>query len=238
MIQKLPKQKVSFKPRKSASRPATKPSNDMKLKAVLSAKRLLGCARLGLPKRQRMLRESPPLHQSGRQRMNLARSSAAASGGRHCFAVCAQSPLAFGGVLTTNTSVQMSVNTQWRASARARLGYIWPNNMMWYATGGAAWANIEYAGQEAAELPIAATDFRSVTSFHTTKNGWVVGGGAEWMATPNILLRAEYLYYSFNSGTNTSANLFPNPGAFPAPFNYYWASYNVQIFRIGGEYKF
>jgi outer membrane immunogenic protein len=109
---------------------------------------------------------------------------------------------------------------QWLASARARLGYIWPNNMMWYATGGAAWANIEYAAQEGNLPPGFATDFRSVTSFTTTKSVWVAGGGAEWMATPNILLRGEYLYYSFNSGTNASANLFPNPGAFPVAFNY------------------
>jgi outer membrane immunogenic protein len=148
-------------------------------------------------------------------------------------------PLVFGNALTPNTSVQMSANTQWLASARAKLGYVglW-NNTLWYVTGGAAWANISYSAQEANEPPTFATDFRSVASFNQTKTGWVVGGGAEWMATTNILLRAEYLYYNLNSGTNASANLFPNPGAFPVAFNYNWASYNVQVFRIAGSYKF
>lgn len=149
-----------------------------------------------------------------------------------------QQPLVFGGALTPNTSVQMSANTQWLASARAKLGFVGWWNTMFYATGGAAWANIAYSAQEANEPPTFATDFRSVTSFNQTKTGWVAGGGAEWMATTNILIRAEYLYYALNSGTNASANLFPNPGAFPVAFNYNWASYNVQVFRIAGSYKF
>ena len=47
---------------------------------------------------------------------------------------------------------------------------------MWFVTGGGALANVEYS----------ATSFvgpggilNSVTSFNTTKSGWVVGGGAE-----------------------------------------------------------
>jgi hypothetical protein len=44
------------------------------------------------------------------------------------------------------------------------------------------------------------TSWQSNASFNTTKTGWVVGGGAEWMATTNILLRAEYLYYNINNG--------------------------------------
>ena len=149
-----------------------------------------------------------------------------------------QQPLVFGGALTANTSVQMSANTQWLASARGKLGFTGWWNTMFYATGGVAWEKVEYAGQEANEPPNFATDFRSVTSFNQTKSGWVVGGGAEWMATTNILLRAEYLYYAFNSGANASALLFPNPGAFPVAFNYNWSSYNVQVFRVAASYEF
>ncbi len=137
-----------------------------------------------------------------------------------------------------NTSVQMSANTEWLASARAKLGYVGWWNTMFYATGGAAWAQIEYAAQEANVPPTFATVFQSVTSFNNTKTGWVAGAGAEWMATPNILLRAEYLYYNLTSGAHASANLNPNPGAFPLPFNYAWSSYNVQVFRVAGSYKF
>ena len=112
--------------------------------------------------------------------------------------------------LDPNSNVQMSANTQWLASARARLGFTGWWNTMFYATGGVAWANIEYAAQFSGEPPNFQTDIRSVTSFTTTKTGWVAGGGAEWMATTNILLRAEYLYYNINAGANGSAGISPS----------------------------
>jgi outer membrane immunogenic protein len=147
-------------------------------------------------------------------------------------------PLVFGGALTPNTAVQMSANTQWLASARAKLGFTGWWNTMFYATGGVAWADIEYAAQESNEPPTFATDFRSNIAFDAIKTGWVAGGGAEWMATTNILLRLEYLYYNLNNGNSRSAFLFPNPGAFPAAFNYNWSSYNVQVLRVAASYKF
>jgi outer membrane immunogenic protein len=42
------------------------------------------------------------------------------------------------------SSLQMSANTQWLASARGKFGYAAWNNTLLYVTGGAAWANIEY----------------------------------------------------------------------------------------------
>lgn len=149
-----------------------------------------------------------------------------------------QQPLVFGGALTPNTAVQMSANTQWLSSVRGKLGFVGWWNTMFFATGGVAWANTEFAAQETNAPPTFATDFRSVTSFNTTKSGWVAGGGAEWMATTNILLRVEYLYYNLNNAATGSAALFPNPGAFPLPFNYGWDRYNVQVLRVAGSYKF
>ena len=59
------------------------------------------------------------------------------------------------------------------------------------------------------------------------------------MVANHFLVRIEYLYYGFNSGTTTlHANLLPNPGAFPIPFVYNWANQNVQVARIGFGYKF
>ena len=142
-------------------------------------------------------------------------------------------------LLGSATNVQMSANTEWLASARAKVGFTgWLNNTMFYATGGVAWANIEYAGQFTCASGLCGITRTSVTSFNETKTGWVAGAGAEWMATPNILLRAEYLYYAFNSGTNASALITPPLVSFPAPVNYTWGSYNVQVFRVAASYKF
>ena len=105
-----------------------------------------------------------------------------------------------------NASVILSANTQWLASARAKLGFTgWFNNTMLYVTGGGAWANAEYSATFITTPPLNS----AAPSQTTTKSGWVVGGGAEWMVTPNILLRAEYLYYGIDSSNNLSAVSFP-----------------------------
>ena len=89
-----------------------------------------------------------------------------------------------------NASVILSANTQWLASARAKLGFTgWFNNTMLYVTGGGAWANTEYSATFITTPPLNS----AAPSQTTTKSGWVVGGVAEWMVTPNILLRAMYL---------------------------------------------
>jgi hypothetical protein len=57
------------------------------------------------------------------------------------------------------------------------------------------------------------------------------------MATPNILLRAEYLYYNINGNTTlTAPYAAPGFGVFAPTFA--WQNYNVQVFRIAGSYKF
>jgi opacity protein-like surface antigen len=65
-------------------------------------------------------------------------------------------------------------------------------------------------------------------STNTTKSGWVLGGGAEYQVTPNILLRGEYLYYKFNG---FSASEFETSQIFT------WNSFNVQVARIAASYK-
>jgi len=143
------------------------------------------------------------------------------------------SPLfnAAGLVALPNTSVQMAANTQWLASARAKFGFIgW--NTLWYVTGGGAWANTEYTGVTTTSLvPLTQAN----TSFHTTKSGWVVGGGAEWMATTNILLRVEYLYYNFDNATSAGAAFFP---ATLNGVTYNWDKYHIQVARVALSYKF
>jgi outer membrane immunogenic protein len=143
---------------------------------------------------------------------------------------------AFGpnGVLAgPNASVILNANTQWLASARAKLGFTgWFNNTMLYVTGGGAWENIEYNATFITTPPLNLAN----PSQTTTKSGWVAGAGAEWMATPNILLRAEYLYYGIDSSNNLSAVAFPIPAPLPTAVN--WGKENIQVFRVAGSYKF
>ena len=132
----------------------------------------------------------------------------------------------------------MKTDTRGLASVRARLGYVGWANTLFYATGGVAWEQEHFNGVENNTPPTFAADFLAVANTSQTFTGWVAGAGAEAMIAHHILVRAEYLYYGFNSGTTSQANLLPNPGAFPLPFTYNWASQNIQVVRAGASYKF
>jgi outer membrane immunogenic protein len=140
------------------------------------------------------------------------------------------------GVPVAGSSVALNANTQWLASARARLGFTgWFNNTMLYVTGGAAWSSIEYNNTFITVGGV--FPFNQANAAQTAiKSGWVVGGGAEWMTTPNILLRAEYLYYGIDSSNNLSSVAFPLPAPIPVPVN--WGRETIQVFRVAASYKF
>ncbi len=82
-----------------------------------------------------------------------------------------------------------SHNLEWLYSVRGRVG-VTSHDGRWllYATGGVAWADIEYAS--------AGFGGRSDTHF-----GWVVGGGIERALAPRLTARLEYLYYDLDSGS-------------------------------------
>jgi outer membrane immunogenic protein len=134
------------------------------------------------------------------------------------------------------TSVAMSANTEWLSSVRGKFGFVgW--STLWYVTGGAAWANVEYSATTSLIAGIATPEF-SNTSFNRTQSGWVLGGGAEWQATSNILLRAEYLYYQINANVSASAPFAPATALIPLAEVYTWANYNVQVARVAASYRF
>ena len=76
----------------------------------------------------------------------------------------------------------------WFGTARGRVGYAFDSFMI-YATGGAAWSNLK-----ASVSALGAT-----VSTDTTKMGWTLGGGVEWMFMPRWSVKGEYLY--IDSGT-------------------------------------
>lgn len=146
-------------------------------------------------------------------------------------------PLTFnGGHAMSGTSASMSANTEWLSSARARIGYVGWNNTLLYFTGGAAWANVEYNGQ--ATAAVGATPVTAQVASTTTKAGYVLGGGAEWMATPNIMIRAEYLYYNLNNSLSLTGPVLPLQISGSQTLTFGWSSYNVQVARVAASYKF
>jgi outer membrane immunogenic protein len=118
----------------------------------------------------------------------------------------------------------------WLASIRARLGYTWGPGLI-YVTGGGAWTGVE--GTAGATLfpsgPVATFTQSS------TRSGYVVGVGYEWMIAPNWALRGEYLYYGFDHTSNGGALAFPIAGAtLTSNVN----KFNTSVVRVGLDYKF
>jgi outer membrane immunogenic protein len=131
--------------------------------------------------------------------------------------------------------VNMSDNLNWVATVRGRLGYTM-GSMMFYGTGGGAWANIEHSGQV---FPVGANIGSIATSSSTGSSGWVGGGGIELMATAHWLIRVEYLHYSLSSGTTQTAactKCLAAANSGPGIFTYNGATFDTV--RAGLAYKF
>jgi outer membrane immunogenic protein len=80
-----------------------------------------------------------------------------------------------------------------------------------------------------------ANDF--VFSSTSTKSGWAIGAGYEWLINPSWSVRAEYLYYKFTGGTNATVNA---GGVAPAGTftTHNFGNFDANVVRLGMNYKF
>jgi opacity protein-like surface antigen len=123
--------------------------------------------------------------------------------------------------------VAFHTNVNWLASIRGRLGYVWGPGMI-YATGGGAWANVDFdAGGPGNDFALTST---------STKSGWTVGAGYEWLINPNWSLRGEYLYYKFTDVANATV---AGGGILPGTFTTHsLGDMSINVFRVAVNYKF
>jgi outer membrane immunogenic protein len=125
----------------------------------------------------------------------------------------------------------MSRDIEWLASIRGRAGWV-NNNLLLYVTGGVAWGEVNYLGT----TPSIPAGTVWAANYKKTEIGYVVGAGAEFAITPNLLLRAEYLYYRLE-GDSVVTNGVPNN--FPGfQMGYNWNDVDIHTGRVGLSYKF
>jgi len=106
-----------------------------------------------------------------------------------------------------------------------------------YVTGGAAFVNVDDKADATQVFPVATTYYPVTAS--ATKTGWVYGAGYEFMLGNDWMLRAEYLHYSFDGVSSTTTAVLPNPVAVPGlSASYAWSPLNLNILRLGLDYKF
>jgi opacity protein-like surface antigen len=121
------------------------------------------------------------------------------------------------------TTAPFYANVNCLASIRGRLGYAWGPGMI-YVTGGGAWASVDFnAGGPANDFVFSST---------STKSGWTIGAGYEWLINPNW----SVLYYKFTGGTSATVNA---GGVAPARTftTHSVGNFDVNVVRLGLNYK-
>jgi outer membrane immunogenic protein len=139
-------------------------------------------------------------------------------------------------------SVRAEMETDWLATARARVGWAFQPGLLIYATGGLAVTNIRVSNSFSDDAPEQGVGGSSNSQ---VKAGWTFGGGAEWALSRNWSLKTEYLYVNFGS-VSTSGSITCGPGGAaicnsfgvtPSPFSTS-ADLAAHIARVGLNYKF
>ena len=114
----------------------------------------------------------------------------------------------FDGTPVGSGGITMSSDTKWLASLRARAGWVVLPQWMLYVTGGAAWARTDYAALDAYS---GGCPNCGAVSFSHTATGWTVGGGTEWMLTPNWICAPSIFTISSTEPLRRACSSLPLP---------------------------
>lgn len=95
--------------------------------------------------------------------------------------------------LVGTTTIHEDFRSRWLATFRGRLGWLINPSMLIYGTGGLAGANVDTTDSWGS----------SSVSVSTTRAGWTIGSGLEWMFAPQWSVKAEYLYVNLGHFTST-----------------------------------
>ena len=122
------------------------------------------------------------------------------------------------------------------ASIRGRIGYTW-GPALFYFTGGGAWENVSTNAIISGNTGVGIFGDSAAGSFSTARSGFVIGGGIEYLVAQNWTVRGEYLHYDF-TGSNGNELTLANCSVANCGVNLANVSNNVDVFRLGANYKF
>ena len=119
-------------------------------------------------------------------------------------------------------------------TARARAGYLSNPWLLWYVTGGVAWAEVNDTFTGSTSNPMAAFNGTSA-SFSKTKSGGTVGAGVETRLWGGWSAKIEYLYVNLGSTDRafTTTNVLGDSATLASNH-----SLNDHMVRLGLNYRF
>jgi outer membrane immunogenic protein len=131
----------------------------------------------------------------------------------------------------------------WFGTARARFGWVAPNDTLWYVTGGAAWGHSEstlsVSTVTAPGLAVFAAGAPTSASFSHTRVGWTIGAGTEIPLWNQWSFKAEYLYIDLGSVTDSFTSA-ADAAQLPVTSITTSSTYSIHdhIGRVGLNYHF
>jgi outer membrane immunogenic protein len=138
------------------------------------------------------------------------------------------------GVPVTSTQIG-NASISYLGTVRGRLGIVAQPNWLLYATGGLAYGGVKAndAIIQTGTNGFAGAGFGSLS---TTRVGWTLGAGTEWMFSQKLSLKAEYLHYDLGSASFSSA---PTSAFFLVPVyqnNVTSVHFQGDLVRLGLNY--
>ena len=138
-------------------------------------------------------------------------------------------PLA--GIFTTAVNTRLD----WFGTVRGRIGVAASPTIMIYGTGGLAYGQVKSSTLGA----FSASGDAYLGAASSTRAGWTVGGGMEWMFMPNWSLKWEYLYMDLGK-LNYADRCISACGVIAPLLPAYATSvqFREQVARVGINYHF
>lgn len=149
---------------------------------------------------------------------------------------------------TVATAVENEKRVDWFGTLRARGGFAFTPSLLGYATAGLAFGGVHMQTMIAQAtagnvIPGSQSPTNALGRYSDVRFGWTVGGGFEWMFSPVLSLKAEYLYYDLGQARHSSSPLVmafnPFAGSFAnvvVPVSR--TRFDGQVARVGMNYHF
>jgi outer membrane immunogenic protein len=157
-------------------------------------------------------------------------------------------PAGAGGTFSvTTSSLAVQTRLDYVGTLRGRLGTLLTPALLFYGTGGFAYGQVTSRAEidQFFSSPNGIAQSSSDSSngvFSATRAGWTLGGGLEWMLTPNWIARLEYLHYdlgsvTYDAGARSAVEPF-GPLLFWQHASNATTAFRYDVVRVGLNFKF
>jgi outer membrane immunogenic protein len=148
-----------------------------------------------------------------------------------------QTAVVVGSPVTSTQTGTASVS--YLGTLRGRLGIVANQNWLLYVTGGLAYGGVK-ANDSIVQTSTNGFSGAGFGSLSTTRAGWALGAGTEWMFAPKWSVKAEYLHYDLGTASFGSAPVGTPTSAFfvgtPYQTNVTSVRFQGDMVRLGLNY--